>query len=79
MVRRKSQTIAEIDALVNKAVLGVQSRLYKSLDKAIKKLGISKDTVTCRVNGGLSRSQARQQQQKLLYTQRMFFLSGLRN
>jgi hypothetical protein len=59
MVCRKSQTAAEIDALVNEAVLGVQSRLYKSLYEAAKKLGISKDTVTRRVNGGLSRSQAR--------------------
>ena len=59
MVRRKSQTAAEIDALVNKAVLGVQSRLYKSLYKATKKLGISKDTMTCHVNRGLSCSQAR--------------------
>ena len=56
MVRRKSQTAAEIDALVNEAVLGVQSRLYKSLYEAAKKLGVLKDTVTRRVNGGLSRS-----------------------
>jgi hypothetical protein len=59
MVRRKSQTAAEIDALVNEAVLGVQSRLYKSPYEAAKKLGVSKDTMTRRVNGGLSRSQAR--------------------
>ena len=59
MVRRKSQTAAEIDALVNEAVLGVQSRLYKSLYKAAKKLGVSKDTMMRRVNGGLSRSQVR--------------------
>ena len=54
MISRKSQTAAEINALVNKAVLGVQSRLYKSLYKAAKKLGISKDTITRRVNRGLS-------------------------
>ena len=59
MVRQKSRTAAAIDALVTKAVLGVQSQLYKSPYEAAKKLGVSKDTVTRRVNGGLSRSQAR--------------------
>ena len=65
MVRQKSQTAAQIEARVNKAVLGVQSGLYKSSYEAVKQLGVSKSTVTRRVNGGLSRSQARQQQQKL--------------
>src|SRR3982074_2907219 len=78
MVRRKSQTAAEIDALVNEAVLGVQSRLYKSPYEAAKKLGVSKDTVTRRVNGGLSRSQACQQQQKLSYAQENVLLKWIK-
>ena len=59
MVRRKSKSAAELDTLVTKAVLGVQSGLYKSSYEAVKVLGISKDTVTRRVKGGLTRSQAR--------------------
>ena len=74
MVRLKSQSAAEIDAQVNKAVLGVQSGLYKSLYEAAKQLSISKDTVTCHVNEGLLCSQARQKQQKLLYTQKNVLL-----
>jgi len=62
MVRRKSQTAAEIDILVNKAVLKVQSQLYKSLYKTAKKLRVSKDSVICHVNRSLSHSQTRQQQ-----------------
>ena len=59
MVRQKSQSAAQIEARVSEAVLGVQSGLYKSSYEAAKQLRVSKDTVTRRVNGGLSRSQAR--------------------
>jgi hypothetical protein len=71
MVHHKSQTTAKLDTLLNQAVLGVQSRLYKSSYKATKQLGLYKDTVTRRVNRGLSHSQAHQKQQRLLYTEKV--------
>ena len=74
MPRRKSQSAADYNTLVNEAVQGVHSGKYKSLYKAAKYLGLSKDTVTRCVNGGLSRLQARQQQQKLLYAQEKVLL-----
>jgi hypothetical protein len=78
MVRRKSQTAAEIEVRVNEAVLGVQSGLYKSSYEAAKQLGVPKNTVTRRVNGGLSRSQARQQQQKLSCAQENVLLKWIK-
>ena len=78
MVRRKSQTAAEIDTLVTQAVLGVQSGLYKSSYEAATLLGLSPNTVTRRVNGGLSRTQARQQQQKLSYTEEKVLLKWIK-
>ena len=68
MSYRKSQSAADYNTLVNKAVQGVHSRKYKSLYKAAKYLGLSKDIVIYHVNGGLLYLQAHQQQQKLLYT-----------
>src|ERR1700710_277816 len=65
MVRRKSRNASHIDDQVTQAVLGVQSGLYKSLYEAAKLLGLSRATICRRVGGGLSRSQARQEQQKL--------------
>ena len=59
MTRRKSQATAELDTRLNEAVLGVQSKKYKSSYEAAKKLGLNKETVSRRVNKGLSRSQAR--------------------
>jgi transposase len=78
MVRQKSKSAAKIEARVNEAVLGVLSGLYKSSYEAAKQLRVSKDTVTRRVNGGLSRSQARQQQQKLSYEQENVLLKWIK-
>jgi hypothetical protein len=61
MVRRTSLKAHEPDIQVSKAVLGVHSGQYKSSYDAAKQLGLERKTVTRRVNGGLSRSQARQQ------------------
>ena len=69
MVRRKSRTAQELDVLVTEAVLGVQSKKYKSSYAAAKALGLCKDTVRKRVNGGLTRVEARQQQQLLSKSQ----------
>ena len=79
MVRQRSKNAANIDALVTEAVFGVQSGLYKSSYEAAKVLGISKDTVTRRANGGLTRSQARQQQQKLSYAQERTLLKWIKD
>lgn len=80
IVHQKSRTAAEYDIQINKAVLGVQSRLYKSLYKAAKQLGLSRDTFTLCINRGLLHSQARQQQQKLPYAQEnVLFKSGSKN
>ena len=78
MVRRKSLNAQNIDTQVTEAVLGVQSGKYKSLYEAAKLLGLSARTVTCRVKGGLSRSQARQQQQKLSPTQEKVLLKWIK-
>jgi hypothetical protein len=43
MVRQKSQSAQELDALVAEAVLGVQSGKYKSSYAAAKALELSKD------------------------------------
>ena len=78
MVRRKSLTAAESNTLVDQAVLGVQSGLYKSSYEAARVLQLSVSTITCRIKGGLSHSQARQQQQKLSYEQENVLLKWIK-
>jgi hypothetical protein len=78
MVRRRSQNAAVLNTLLDEAVHGVQSGKYKSSYKAAKELGLNKETVLRRVNGGLSRSQARQQQQKLSYTEEKVLLKWIK-
>ena len=67
MVRRKSVSAIQRDKLIDQALLDIKSKKYKSAYEAEKILGLPKSSVTRRVNGGISRSQARQQQQKLSY------------
>jgi len=45
MVRQRSKNVAELNTLITKVILGIQSGLYKSLYKTIKVLEISKDTI----------------------------------
>ncbi|KAJ8066484.1 hypothetical protein OCU04_005544 [Sclerotinia nivalis] len=78
MVRQKSQTATELDTQINKAILEVKFGLYKSTYKATKRLQLSKRTVTRRINGGLSRTQARQQQQKLSSAQENVLLKWIK-
>ena len=78
MVRRKSLNAKDLNTQVTKAVLGVQSGEYKSLYEAAKQLGLSANTMTRRVHGGSSRSQARQQQQKLSYAQEKVLLKWIK-
>lgn len=79
MVRKKSQSAAEIESLVKEAVQRVLSKKYKSSYAAAKTLGISKDTVTRRVQGGSSCAQARQQQQKLSSVQEKVLLKWIKH
>jgi hypothetical protein len=78
MVRRKSLDASQLDTQVGKAVQGVQSGKYKSSYEAAKQLGLPRNTVTRRVNGGLSRSQARQRQQKLSYAEEKVLLKWIK-
>lgn len=61
MVRRNSKATAAHNTRLIEAVLGVQTRKYKSLYKVGKVLQLSKETIAHCVNGGLSHTQARQQ------------------
>jgi hypothetical protein len=78
MVRRKSLNALELDTKVAEAALGVQQGLYKSSYAAAKALGLNKNTVLKRVSGGSTRSQARQQQQKLSYAQENVLLKWIK-
>jgi hypothetical protein len=62
MVRRKSLKAQEFKIQIAEAVPGIQSGKYKSSYAAAKALGLQKETVVQRVNGGLTRSQALKQQ-----------------
>ena len=59
MVRRKSAKAAELDIQLAEAVKGVKSGKYKSSYKAAKQLGLSRVTLTHRVNGTPSHTQTR--------------------
>jgi hypothetical protein len=72
MVRRKCQGVAERETLIVKAVLDVQSGKYKSAYHAVG------SSVTRRVNGGLTRSQARQQQHNLSGAQETILLKWIK-
>ncbi|KAK6599313.1 transposase [Botrytis cinerea] len=78
MVRRKSLKVQEMESRLAEAVLGVQNGKYKSSYEAAKELGLSKDTVTRRVKGGSSRSEARQSQQKLSVVQENVLLKWIK-
>ena len=79
MVRRKSLPAAERETLIANAVLDVQSGKYRSAYHAEKVLGLPKSSVTHRVSGGLTRSQARQQQQKLSGAQEQVLLKWIKS
>lgn len=52
--------------------------MYKSSYEAANLLGLSPNTVTRRINGGSSRSQARQQQQMLSYEEETALLKWIK-
>ena len=79
MVRRTNQRNIERDILIDQAILDIQSGKYKSAYEAEKILQLPKSSVTRRANGGLSRVQARQQQQKLSYAQEKVLLKWIKD
>jgi hypothetical protein len=78
MVRRRSIPALQRDILIDQAPIGIKSGKYKSAFEAEKKLELPKSSVTRRVNGGISRSQARQQQQKLSGAQEQVLLKWIK-
>lgn len=79
MVRRKSISAIQRDKLIDQALLDIKSKKYKSAYEAEKTLGLPKSSVTRRVNGGKSRSEARQQQQKLSAVQEKVLLKWIKD
>ena len=78
MVRRISSNAAKLDIRLAEAVQGVKSGKYKSSYEAAKVLGLNRDTVTRRVNGSLSRTQARYTQQILSPAQESVLLKWIK-
>ena len=79
MVRKRKLNAIELDTQLTQATLGVQQGLYKSSYEAAKALGLRPDTIRKRVSGGLSRSQARHQQQKLSYAEEKVLLKWIKD
>jgi hypothetical protein len=77
-MRRKSLVTADLESRITQALSGVQSSQYRSLYHAAQVLNLPRSTLTRRVNGGLSRSQARHQQQKLSYEQEKVLLKWIK-
>jgi biotin operon repressor len=50
MVHKKSRKSEELEALLAKAILGIQNKKYKSSYKAAKALGLSRNTVSKHVS-----------------------------
>jgi hypothetical protein len=78
MTRRKSLLTRNRDIQIDQAVLDLRSGKYKSARQAEIALQLPKSSVTRRANGGLSRSQARQQQQKLSYAEEKVLLKWIK-
>lgn len=79
MVRKKSITTAELESWITKALNSVKNGQYKSLYKAAQVFNLTHSTLTHCVNAGLSRPQARQQQQKLSYAQENVLLKWIKD
>jgi hypothetical protein len=78
MVRKRSIKALEHEIEIQKAVLAIKSNQYKSIHAAVKALGLPKDTLRRRVNGGNTRIEARQQQQLLSKTQEQTLLKWIK-
>ena len=78
MVRQRSIKAIERNVILNEAIIGVKSGKYKSPYAAAKALGVNLTTVLHRMKGGLTRQEARQQQQLLSKTQEETLLKWIK-
>jgi len=79
MPRPRSETAAESEEKVAKALAGLQSGLYTSCYKAAKETGASESTVARRFKGGKTRVEAREVQQMLSGAQEKALVSWITN
>jgi len=68
MVCRRNEKAEEAEKKMQIAIAGVKDGTYRSIDHAVKELGVSKTTLTRRLKGGKSRSEG-QENNQLLTTQ----------
>lgn len=65
MARKSRGPPPTTDHKVKEAMAGLASKRWNSVYAAAKDVGMSANTLTCRLNGGKSRIEAREEQQKL--------------
>ena len=78
MVRRRNKQAQELDLRLSEAVLGIQTKKYKSAQAAAIALNLRPDTVWRRLRGIPTRTEARQQQQLLSKTQEKTLLKWIK-
>ena len=78
MVRKRNNQAQELDLRLSEAVLGVQTKKYKSAQAAAIALNLRPDTVRRRVRGIPTRTEARQQQQLLSKNQEKTLLKWIK-
>ncbi|KFY80377.1 hypothetical protein V499_00769 [Pseudogymnoascus sp. VKM F-103] len=78
MVRRRNNQAQELDLRLSEAVLGIQTRKYKSANAAAIALNLRPDTVRRRIRGIPTRKEARQQQQLLSKNQENTLLKWIK-
>ena len=70
MVRPINVKAEEREKAMQKAIASVKNRTYRSIHQAAKELGVSKATLNRRLNGGKSRYEGKENQQRFDTTRR---------
>jgi predicted site-specific integrase-resolvase len=65
MVRPYNEKAEEAEKAMQRAIAGVKDRTYRSIDQAVKELGVSKATLHRRLKGGKSKSETQEKNQLL--------------
>jgi hypothetical protein len=65
MVRPRNEKAEEAEKKMQLAITGIKERTYRSVDHAVKELGVSKTTLIRRLRGGKSRSEGQETNQLL--------------
>jgi hypothetical protein len=65
MTQRKSEKASRTEEMIQEALAGLASGVYATPYHAAKVLGLSRATLIRRINGGKTRAEAREPQQKL--------------